>query len=177
MLRVDALQAIYPDLEQRIVVTIMGAVAAELYTIGHRHNFFYLEHAMGLASSIGLGIAIAMPAHNGPLQTGKPAAHRLRQRKPALCRRLSNRHQRRHRPRWHRQVLRNSQCARGQHHRKPHHWCQRRVGQQHIDNHRLESRGHRAKVLSHGSTFIREPLPVQTLPGSTAKTNKHIKYT
>jgi len=63
MLRVDALQAIYPDLEQRIVVTIMGAVAAELYTIGHRHNFFYLEHAMGLASSMGLGIAMAMPAH------------------------------------------------------------------------------------------------------------------
>ena len=63
MLRVDALQAIYPELENRIVVTIMGAVAAELYTIGHRHNFFYLEHAMGLASSMGLGIALAMPRH------------------------------------------------------------------------------------------------------------------
>jgi sulfopyruvate decarboxylase subunit beta len=63
MLRPDALQAIYPDLEQHIVVTIMGAVAAELYTLGHRHNFFYLEHAMGLASSMGLGIALAMPEH------------------------------------------------------------------------------------------------------------------
>src|SRR5229473_2305657 len=63
MLRVDALQAIYPDLENQIVVTIMGAVAAELYTLGHRHNFFYLEHAMGLASSMGLGIALAMPTH------------------------------------------------------------------------------------------------------------------
>ncbi|HEU5198979.1 MAG TPA: thiamine pyrophosphate-dependent enzyme, partial [Ktedonobacterales bacterium] len=61
MLRVEALEAIYPDLEPHIVVTIMGAVAAELYTIGHRHNFFYLEHAMGLASSMGLGIALAMP--------------------------------------------------------------------------------------------------------------------
>ncbi len=61
MLRVDALEAIYPDLQDRIVVTIMGAVAAELYTLGHRHNFFYLEHAMGLASSMGLGIALAMP--------------------------------------------------------------------------------------------------------------------
>lgn len=61
MLRGDALQAIYPELEPRIVVTIMGAVAAELYTLGHRHNFFYLEHAMGLASSMGLGIALAMP--------------------------------------------------------------------------------------------------------------------
>ena len=63
MLRSDALQAIYPELEQHIVVTIMGAVAVELYTLGHRHNFFYLEHAMGLASSMGLGIALAMPRH------------------------------------------------------------------------------------------------------------------
>src|SRR5215831_624375 len=61
MLRADALQAIYPDLKDRIVVTIMGAVAVELYMLGHRHNFFYLEHAMGLASSMGLGIALAMP--------------------------------------------------------------------------------------------------------------------
>jgi sulfopyruvate decarboxylase subunit beta len=63
MLREDALKTIYPELEQRIVVTIMGAVAAELYTLGHRHSFFYLEHAMGLSSSMGLGIALAMPEH------------------------------------------------------------------------------------------------------------------
>src|SRR3954447_1857738 len=63
MLREDALKTIYPELEQHIVVTIMGAVAAELYTLGHRHSFFYLEHAMGLASSMGLGIALAMPEH------------------------------------------------------------------------------------------------------------------
>ena len=61
MLRADALHAIYPELQDRIVVTIMGAVAAELYMLGHRPNFFYLEHAMGLASSMGLGIALAMP--------------------------------------------------------------------------------------------------------------------
>jgi sulfopyruvate decarboxylase subunit beta len=63
MLRIDALTAIYPDLQDKIVVTIMGAVAAELYMLGHRHNFFYLEHAMGLASSMGLGIALSMPGH------------------------------------------------------------------------------------------------------------------
>ena len=63
MLRADALKAIYPELEQRIVVTIMGAVASELYILGHRPNFFYLKHAMGLASSMGLGIALAMPEH------------------------------------------------------------------------------------------------------------------
>ncbi len=61
MLRADALQAIYPTLKEQIVVTIMGAVAVELYNCGHRPNFFYLEHGMGLASSMGLGIALSLP--------------------------------------------------------------------------------------------------------------------
>jgi sulfopyruvate decarboxylase subunit beta len=61
MRRLDALHAVYPALEDRIVVTIMGAVAAELQSLGHRPNFFYLQHAMGLASSMGLGIALAKP--------------------------------------------------------------------------------------------------------------------
>ena len=61
MLRADALRAIYPAIEDRIVVTIMGAVAAELYMLGHKEHFFYLEHAMGLASSMGLGLALALP--------------------------------------------------------------------------------------------------------------------
>src|SRR5688500_894147 len=61
MRRLDALTAIYDQLEQCIVVTIMGAVAAELQSIGHRPNFFYLQHAMGLASSMGLGIALSRP--------------------------------------------------------------------------------------------------------------------
>src|SRR5213595_841133 len=59
MLRTDALAAVYEDIRECAVVTIMGAVAAELYSLGHRPNFFYLEHAMGLASSMGLGIALA----------------------------------------------------------------------------------------------------------------------
>ena len=61
MRRLDALRAVYPQLENRVVVTIMGAVAAELQSIGHRPNFFYLQHAMGLASSMGLGIALTRP--------------------------------------------------------------------------------------------------------------------
>ncbi|HMD36756.1 MAG TPA: thiamine pyrophosphate-dependent enzyme [Vicinamibacterales bacterium] len=61
MKRIDALRAIYDRLENRVVVTIMGAVAAELQSIGHRPNFFYLQHAMGLASSMGLGIALTRP--------------------------------------------------------------------------------------------------------------------
>ena len=61
MLRIDAMQAVYPELERCVVVTIMGAVAAELQSLGHRPNFFYLQHAMGLASSMGLGIALSRP--------------------------------------------------------------------------------------------------------------------
>jgi sulfopyruvate decarboxylase subunit beta len=61
MLRIDAIQAIYPQLEQCAVVTIMGAVSAELQSLGHQPNFFYLQHAMGLASSLGLGIALSRP--------------------------------------------------------------------------------------------------------------------
>ena len=62
--RLEALTAVYRHLEQRIVVTNMGAVAAELQSIGHRPNFFYLQHAMGLASSMGLGIALSKPGHH-----------------------------------------------------------------------------------------------------------------
>jgi sulfopyruvate decarboxylase subunit beta len=61
MTRLDALRAVYGRLEGRVVVTIMGAVATELQSIGHRSNFFYLQHAMGLASSLGLGIALTRP--------------------------------------------------------------------------------------------------------------------
>jgi sulfopyruvate decarboxylase subunit beta len=61
MLRLDCLRSIYSELENCLVVTIMGAVAAELQSLGHRPNFFYLQHAMGLASSAGLGLALCLP--------------------------------------------------------------------------------------------------------------------
>jgi sulfopyruvate decarboxylase subunit beta len=61
MLRLDALNSVYDRLADRVVITIMGAVAAELQAIGHRPNFFYLQHAMGLASSMGLGVALTRP--------------------------------------------------------------------------------------------------------------------
>ena len=61
MLRLDALKSVYERLQGRAVITIMGAVAAELQAIGHQPNFFYLQHAMGLASSMGLGVALTRP--------------------------------------------------------------------------------------------------------------------
>lgn len=61
MERAQCIEMIYPELEDKLVVTIMGACAQELYDLGHRENFFYLQHAMGLASSIGLGLARHLP--------------------------------------------------------------------------------------------------------------------
>jgi sulfopyruvate decarboxylase subunit beta len=59
--RAECIAMLYPELADKPVVTIMGACAQELYDLGHRDNFFYLQHAMGLASSIGLGLALHLP--------------------------------------------------------------------------------------------------------------------
>ena len=40
MKRADCLGALYPELGDRLVVTIMGATAQELYDLGHRETFF-----------------------------------------------------------------------------------------------------------------------------------------
>ena len=61
MKRAECIAMLYPELEDKLVVTIMGACAQELYDLGHKENFFYLQHAMGLASSIGLGLAMHLP--------------------------------------------------------------------------------------------------------------------
>lgn len=61
MQRARCLEMICPELEDKLVVTIMGACAQELYDLGDRDNYFYLQHAMGLASSIGLGLAMHLP--------------------------------------------------------------------------------------------------------------------
>jgi len=59
--RAECIGMLHPELDDKLVVTIMGACAQELYDLGHRENFFYLQHAMGLASSIGLGLATHLP--------------------------------------------------------------------------------------------------------------------
>src|SRR5260370_116040 len=63
MKRLDCLKAIYPQLEDCAVVTIMVAVAAELYPLGVRANFFCLEQANGVALTIVPGTAPTQPKH------------------------------------------------------------------------------------------------------------------
>ncbi len=40
MERAQCIAMLYPELEDKLVVTIMGASAQELYDLGHRENFF-----------------------------------------------------------------------------------------------------------------------------------------
>ena len=61
MKRAECIAMLHPELDDKLVVTIMGACAQELYDLGDKANFFYLQHAMGLASSIGLGLAMHLP--------------------------------------------------------------------------------------------------------------------
>ena len=61
MKRAECIGMLYPELDDKLVVTIMGACAQELYDLGDKDNFFYLQHAMGLASSVGLGLAMHLP--------------------------------------------------------------------------------------------------------------------
>ena len=61
MKRAECIAMLHPELDDKLVVTIMGACAQELYDLGDKDNFFYLQHAMGLASSIGLGLAMHLP--------------------------------------------------------------------------------------------------------------------
>jgi len=55
--RFEILRAIAPYLDGKIVVCNLGAPCKELYQAKHQKSNFYMLGSMGLASSIGLGIA------------------------------------------------------------------------------------------------------------------------
>ena len=57
--RYEILRAVWPALESRAVVCNLGFPARELYHIGHRPSHFYMLGSMGMATPIGLGIALA----------------------------------------------------------------------------------------------------------------------
>ncbi len=57
----EALEAIVPRLGDALVVHANGFISRESYALANRPQNFYMIGSMGLASSIGLGLALAQP--------------------------------------------------------------------------------------------------------------------
>lgn len=61
MARYEAIQEIMKNIDDELVICNIGFPSRELYEINDRDENFYMIGSMGLASSIGLGLAIAKP--------------------------------------------------------------------------------------------------------------------
>ncbi|WP_296883224.1 sulfopyruvate decarboxylase subunit beta [uncultured Methanobrevibacter sp.] len=61
MARYEAIQDIMNQIDDEIVVCNIGFPSRELYEIDDRDKNFYMIGSMGLASSIGLGLALSKP--------------------------------------------------------------------------------------------------------------------
>ncbi|WP_226781735.1 sulfopyruvate decarboxylase subunit beta [Oceaniglobus trochenteri] len=61
MIRSEILREIAPVLRDRLVVCNIGIPSQELHAIDDQPSNFYMLGTMGLASSIGLGLALAQP--------------------------------------------------------------------------------------------------------------------
>ena len=59
MMRRDAIKKIMENIEDEVIVCNIGFPSRELYDIQDRVRNFYMIGSMGLASSIGLGLAIS----------------------------------------------------------------------------------------------------------------------
>ncbi|WP_462315584.1 sulfopyruvate decarboxylase subunit beta [Methanobrevibacter sp.] len=61
MARYEAIQKIMESIDDELIVCNIGFPSRELYEICDRSENFYMIGSMGLASSIGLGLAVAKP--------------------------------------------------------------------------------------------------------------------
>ena len=61
MIRSEVLRDIAPVIRDHLVVCNIGLPSQELHMIDDRATNFYMLGTMGLASSIGLGLALAQP--------------------------------------------------------------------------------------------------------------------
>nr|QNO42209.1 sulfopyruvate decarboxylase subunit beta [Methanosarcinales archaeon ANME-2c ERB4]QNO43232.1 sulfopyruvate decarboxylase subunit beta [Methanosarcinales archaeon ANME-2c ERB4]QNO45627.1 sulfopyruvate decarboxylase subunit beta [Methanosarcinales archaeon ANME-2c ERB4] len=59
--RVSAIEAIAAELTDELVICNIGYPSRELYASNDKRTHFYMLGSMGLASSIGLGLALAQP--------------------------------------------------------------------------------------------------------------------
>ena len=62
MIRSEVIQSIVPVLKDQLVVCNIGLPSQELFMHGDQPSNFYMLGTMGLASSIGLGLALAQKA-------------------------------------------------------------------------------------------------------------------
>ena len=61
MNRFELLNLLQQTIENELVICNIGLPSQELYKINDRPNYFYMLGSMGLASSIGLGVALKNP--------------------------------------------------------------------------------------------------------------------
>ena len=61
MIRKDAIEIVCKYLKQEIIVSANGFISRDVYTSLDKNTNFYMIGSMGLASSIGLGIALKKP--------------------------------------------------------------------------------------------------------------------
>ena len=61
MARYEAIQDIMNYIDEELVICNIGFPSRELYEINDRSKNFYMIGSMGLASSIGFGLALAKP--------------------------------------------------------------------------------------------------------------------
>ncbi len=64
MKRRDAIEKIIELIDDELIVCNIGFPSRELYDISDREENFYMIGSMGLASSIGLGLALSKPKRN-----------------------------------------------------------------------------------------------------------------
>lgn len=64
MARYEAIRDIMEHIDEELVICNIGFPSRELYEIDDRSKNFYMIGSMGLASSIGLGLALAKPSKN-----------------------------------------------------------------------------------------------------------------
>jgi len=57
--RFEILKLVAPQLERRLVVCNLGIPAKELYALRHQPSNFYMLGSMGMATPIGLGVALS----------------------------------------------------------------------------------------------------------------------
>ena len=61
MIRKDAVETVCNYVKDDIIVSANGFISRDLYSILEKNTNFYMIGSMGLASSIGLGIALKKP--------------------------------------------------------------------------------------------------------------------